>query len=101
MEIENKLLKEMRKQPPTMMGFARGIQLGALALIITNIRSINNSPHNTIAKSERIDLLDSDSQVGEQVGSVGNHNSLKDQLPKSKMVAGSEDEDTSQKSEKV
>ena len=54
----------------------------------------DNSPHNTIAESEGIDLLDSSSQVGEQVGSVGSHNSLKAPLKKSKMAVGSEDEDT-------
>ncbi len=54
----------------------------------------NHSPHNTIAESERVDLLDSDSQVGEQVGSVENLNFLKAPLNKSKRVAGSEDEDT-------
>ena len=52
----------------------------------------NHSPHNTKAESDRTDLLDSSSEVGEQVGSVGSHNSLKAPRNKSRRVAGSEDE---------
>ncbi len=33
-----------------------------------------NSQHNTIAESNRANLLDSGSKVGEQVGPVGSHN---------------------------
>lgn len=34
-EISQKLLEEMRKQPPTYMGFARGMFYGYLALTIS------------------------------------------------------------------
>lgn len=59
------------------------------------------SPHNTIAESDRTDLLDSGSEVGEQVGPVGSHNSLKALRNKSRRVAGSGDEDTFNLSDEI
>ena len=53
-----------------------------------------HSQHNTIAESDRTDLLDSGLEVGEQVGSVGRQKSLKAPRNKSRRVAGSEDAGT-------
>ena len=52
MKPEQKLLKLAREQPPTYMGFYRGLLYSALALIVAN-SSTSASKKPTFAKGKR------------------------------------------------